>query len=146
MSRKKLQKTYQHLSSYDQGTSLVQAHPDSCTKFWQKPGSVWTSNRGIALWSSGHQANPKVAQLHYYRFKCTAVLHILSDQLNAEKNDWDSPVQTIYPWPSDWINNKYLHELCCLLWVIQHNFLRPPSFTVNTAQCLTHTSPLINVV
>lgn len=146
MSRKKLEKKYQHLSSDDQGTSLVQVHPDSCTKFWQKPSSLWTSNRGTALWNSGNQASPQVIQLHYYRFKCTVALHSLSNLLEAEKKDWDGPVQTILPRSSDWVNNKYLRELCCLFQAVQHNFLRLPLFTVNTSQSRAQISPLINVV
>lgn len=61
MSGKKLQEKYQRLCSGDWGTSLVWVHPDSCTQFWQKPGSAGTSNKdGTAeCWGSG-QSEPSL--------------------------------------------------------------------------------------
>lgn len=81
---------------------LAQVPPDSCTKFWQKPGSVWASNGyGTVQFCVSDQSQSNLVAP--YRFKCRVVLYILSDQLK---------VQHIRLCSSEWINDKYLCELC----------------------------------
>lgn len=123
---------------------LVRVHPDSYTKFWQKPGSVSTSKRGTALWGSGHQAIPKWS-------RCTTTdsnvqWSSIFSVTSLKQRRMTGIVQSRpHPWSSDWIHHKYLHELCCVFYVIQHNVIRPPLITVNIFRCPPHISPLIHV-
>lgn len=100
MSRKKLQEKYQYLFSDFPG-----------------PGTSWLKHKilaearlsldiyqgyGIVEFCASSQSQSGLVA-HYYRFNCTAVLHILSDQLKAEKDYWNSLVQTIHQLSNDWI-------------------------------------------